>query len=354
VRVVAREQDRAVGLHHVQDLEQLARVVRLLDRLRREAEVVEHGPAGALGQPRDLAAERLPVLVEPPQDVRQPREPALDEGEPQLRVADEHALADEADEVRLERQAAGRVPLHVEGGPAHRGRRPHDAGAAEVHADDEAVALARLPHRVVEALPVGRARSARDERLDDVRVRADPLDLGDRPGDALQRQDHRALEARVVAQPVLDQPVVRRARERLGEVDVRHERQVVERPGEDRRRDPVLVQVVAHHVAVRARGRAVGGLHVVARALLADDRRVHRLGPGQRPVARGLDVRDPALGHVRQEVADRPGRVVHVAVDDAPRRPGLAYLRLALLHMVHVGPSSKVTARLVGRAYITA
>ena len=67
----------------------------------------------ALLDPRHLAPDALPVLVEPPQQRGQPREPALGEHHPQLREAREHALGDEADQLRLGDVGVGGVVLQV-------------------------------------------------------------------------------------------------------------------------------------------------------------------------------------------------------------------------------------------------
>src|SRR5215211_5721156 len=83
--------------------QQLLVVVRLLDRLGRQAEMLDDDLAWLSRQPWTLRAQRFPVLVQAPHHVRHPGKPALGEREAETREFLERPLADEADYLRLER-----------------------------------------------------------------------------------------------------------------------------------------------------------------------------------------------------------------------------------------------------------
>ena len=80
VRVVGGEAEvvgRAGGLEHLE--EGLVLAVRVLERLRREADVVAGDLARLALEPRNLVAQRAPVRVQPPEDPGEPGDAALDQ-----------------------------------------------------------------------------------------------------------------------------------------------------------------------------------------------------------------------------------------------------------------------------------
>lgn len=79
MRIVAGIEQHVLRIEHVEQLGQMLRIVRLLDRLRSQKAVVADIFARKPPQPWDGRAQRFVVLVEPPQQRRQPADAALDE-----------------------------------------------------------------------------------------------------------------------------------------------------------------------------------------------------------------------------------------------------------------------------------
>ena len=144
--------------------------------------------------PGDLAAQPLPLLVETPQEGRQPTEAALDQRHPQRREAIEDALDDQAHHLALEGLSHAGVLFEVVRGPAARGRRV--AGrAAEVEPHGELMAHGRLKDRVILALAIGVRRAHRQKDLDEAGMVADAVDLPRRHLRLLARHDDRGAQA---------------------------------------------------------------------------------------------------------------------------------------------------------------
>src|SRR5918912_2707408 len=95
MRIVAREDDRLVGAHHLEYLHQVAAVVRLLDRLRTEVTVIEDVLARQFLEMWDFRFERRIHTVQPPHHVRCPADPALDEPEAEAWKFLEQPFADD-------------------------------------------------------------------------------------------------------------------------------------------------------------------------------------------------------------------------------------------------------------------
>src|ERR1700730_18259047 len=91
VRIVGGEQ-QAIDADPFDQLAQMFGFVGLVDRLRREPEMLAHIFAWATLEVRHLAAEALEMLVHPPDRRGDPAEAALDEDEFQFREALGHAL----------------------------------------------------------------------------------------------------------------------------------------------------------------------------------------------------------------------------------------------------------------------
>src|SRR5215212_1683391 len=102
MRIIRREQ-QAVDTDPVDQRSQVPRLVRLVDRLRREPEMLPDIFGRTPLEMRDLAAEALEMLVHSPHRRRYPSETAFDEHDLQPREALRHAFDDEACERRCHR-----------------------------------------------------------------------------------------------------------------------------------------------------------------------------------------------------------------------------------------------------------
>ena len=162
-----------------------------------------------------LAPDRLPVLVEAPQQRRQPREAGLEQDDAQRRDALEDALGDEAEQLRLgDDLRVAQVVLEVGVGEAARGRRAARPGPRRG-------GRARGPWRrspgggrgsggCPSASRCGSGRARRRSR----RGRAEALDLLDRQV-GVERGDRQVrAQALVALEPLGAQPVVDRAAQR--------------------------------------------------------------------------------------------------------------------------------------------
>ena len=266
--------------------------------------------------PRHLAPHALPVLVEAPQQRRQPREPALREHHPEVREAREHALGDEAEQLHLGDVDVREVVLQV--GRAEPGRARRRARAAPgVQRHAQAVALGRLVERVVEAgcrrgrrsgPAGGSARSARRRPA-----------LDSHRGGMSSVEHHQARpQALVARQPLVAQPVV-------------------DRRGDRGRVVRVAVHAVEHNAAQPARRARVALEHRrqlvnSSRRRRARGRRARRVGEVGEPDRRVVDVRAPVVVEVAHQDVHRGRREVDVAVDRAPglRRAAIAHPRQAV------------------------
>src|SRR6516225_8224767 len=93
-------------------------LVRLVDRLRREPEVLADIFRRAPLQMRHFITKAFEMLVHPPTGRGNPAEAAFDEDELQLWEALGDAFDHEAGELRRHRVGVGMVLLDVKGGPA--------------------------------------------------------------------------------------------------------------------------------------------------------------------------------------------------------------------------------------------
>jgi hypothetical protein len=96
MRIVRREHQDVVGAELIDDAEQLARVARSVDGLKRDANVLPNVLGRRAPRPRHLTAQAAPALVEPPQERRQPREPRFDQRHAEPGEPIERPLGDEA------------------------------------------------------------------------------------------------------------------------------------------------------------------------------------------------------------------------------------------------------------------
>src|SRR6185369_13486201 len=96
----------------------MLRFLRLVDRLRREPEMLLHIFGRTPLQMRHLAAEALEMPVHPPRRRGNPAEPALDEHDLQAREALRDAFEHEARELRRHRMRVTLVLLDIKRRPA--------------------------------------------------------------------------------------------------------------------------------------------------------------------------------------------------------------------------------------------
>ena len=143
VRPVGGEHEHLRRPELVDDLRELRRVRRPVDRLQADPHVLADVGRRRPRQPRHLAPQAAPALVGAPQERGQPREPGLQQRDAQAGVAVEGPLGDEAQELGLERRGHVDVLLDPGRRPARRGRR-QPRRAAEVQLGDEVVLRDRV------------------------------------------------------------------------------------------------------------------------------------------------------------------------------------------------------------------
>jgi hypothetical protein len=182
--------------------------------------VAAHVGRRRLLDPGHLAPDGLPVLVEAPEQERQPGEAALHEADLECRDALEHALGHQAEDLALgDDLGVAEVVLEVGVREAARGRR---AGrpAPGVQADHEVVPGGRLVYPVEALVAPRRLVAHREQHLHEALVAAEPVDLLDGGVGVERRDQERCPQAVVAIEPLGLQPVVDRARERGLVVDV--------------------------------------------------------------------------------------------------------------------------------------
>src|SRR5262249_6105623 len=100
MREIAGEHQHPPRVEHLQHPVEMLRRVRLLDWLRGEQHMLGDDLARRPVEPWRGLPQRLPVLVETPEQRRQPGDAALDQHELQRWELLEHAFGDQADQVR--------------------------------------------------------------------------------------------------------------------------------------------------------------------------------------------------------------------------------------------------------------
>src|SRR5262245_15253414 len=107
--------------------------IRLVDRLRREPEVLLHIFRRLALEMRDLVAELFEMLVHPPHRRRNPAEAAFDEDDLEIRKALRNAFQHKAGERRRDRMGIALMLFAIIGRPAAAGR-----GVSAIAADMDA------------------------------------------------------------------------------------------------------------------------------------------------------------------------------------------------------------------------
>src|SRR6476659_1599273 len=180
----------------------------LADIFRRRAFYVRH-----------LALQPLPALVEPPRQRRRPAEAGLDHYHLEFFVPLEHPLEHDAGERRLLALRMANHFLDVKTRPARCG----DRIAAEsegMNADRKPGLLRGLINRPVTALAERLDVAAERQHLDKIPVAGTLADfLGGRQAVLVADQDG-TLQARILAGPFLDLPVVDRRADRRAQIMV--------------------------------------------------------------------------------------------------------------------------------------
>src|SRR6201997_5267727 len=132
----------------------MPRLVGLVDRLRREPEMLAHIVRRLALEMRHLAAEAREMLVHAPHGGCDPAEAALDEDDPQFREALRDAFDDEARELRRHGVRVGLMLLAIIGRPAATGWRM-PAIAADMDAERQIERLCALVDRPIAAAAEG-------------------------------------------------------------------------------------------------------------------------------------------------------------------------------------------------------
>ncbi|WP_255677778.1 hypothetical protein [Pseudonocardia sp. ICBG1142] len=312
--VTGVEQDLG-GAEDVQGVAQLAGVAWQMDRRGGEpdllADVLRRHPV----HPRHLAADAAPLLVQPPQQRRQPGRPALGDGHPQSGQRPEGALGDQRHQLGLRDLPVGQVVLQVGVGEPGRGRGAADP-APGVQGDDQpgrgGRGEDRPEHRVTPAQVVA---AHREQHLHEARVVRPVLDLGDGRRRVTERHGDRPAGAGLVVEEPLRDPGVHRPAqgglERVVAADVERGG-----AGQDRRGDPS---------ATGGRGVEDGGAqgrHVVWSGALDHRGRVGTGLDGVHAQRGPQGVVAPVGAQQRREVGDRGRCDVGVGVEELLGRLG--------------------------------
>ena len=183
--------------------------LRIFHRLRGPPDVVADVFRRLALEMRHLAVQPLEILVEPPAERRRPAEAGLDHDHLQLRITLEHAFEHQAREHGLLALRMADHLLDVEARPARRGERIA-AEAEGVDADRQADLLRRLVDRPVAALAERLDVAREQQHLNEILVAGALADFGGGGNTVLIGDDDRALQARILAGPFLDLPVVDR------------------------------------------------------------------------------------------------------------------------------------------------
>src|SRR6266446_3822138 len=222
---------------------------------------------------RHLAFQPLPALVEPPRQRRRPTKTGLDHNHLEFLVPLQHALEHDAGERSLLALRMADHLLDVEARPA----RCRDRIAAEakgMHADRKPGLLRGLINRPVAALAERLDVAAEQQHLDEIPVAGAFADFFGRRQAVLVADHDRALEARILAGPFLDLPVVDRGAERGAELMIADALSAGERI-ENAQHDIVRIEMLLLHERQR---RTLG---TAFRRIGVPSRRV-RLAPSDR------------------------------------------------------------------------
>ena len=312
MRVVRGEHHPVRHLGELDRLGEVARVVRLFDRLGAQPKVLAEVLRRELLQARRVVAGDRVGRVHRPLQRPGPGEARFDERDLQAGEPVEHALADQAHREPLDRHVQPDVLLQV---VRRRATAPVAVArlAAHVAHRDEVRRRAGFVDRPV--LPVAPLafRVAAHHHLDEARVIGEPLDLLRGQVGRVEGHVDAPAQPRVAGEPLLGEPVVDRPADR---------RLVLGRaPERERERDQdgdvgvvLFEQLGAHQVEVTARGPAAGHRGVDPEAAVAPARVV---GDPARPAPAGVLVGVPGappLGQPREDVARQEQRV-HVGIE---------------------------------------
>src|SRR6266702_49002 len=276
VRIVRREQ-QPVDSDPFDQRAQMPRLIRLVNRLRREPEVLADIFRRFSLEMWHLAAEAREVLVHPPHRRRDPAETALDEDDLQFWKALEHALNDQACKLRRNGVGVGLMLLDIIGRPAAAGRRVTSI-AADMDPERQIELLRALVDRPVAAAAERLVGARRDVDLDVFADLGTALDLVDRKIGAVLPDQDRGLQARIAVRPERQLPVVDGALDRGAEFEIllREDEEIeyLQDPELDVERSEMLFLHEGEVGARRSAGRRPG---IASR----DQRRGARIGRGE-------------------------------------------------------------------------
>ena len=242
--------------------------------------------------------------------------PELAEDDLQARMLVEHAVADEAAHLRLERLRLMHIVLGVGAGPADRGHRL-PVGAAQMDRHRQPVPLGRRIDRPVEAPPERHVAHHQEQHLDEAAVGCQAHDLVHGELGVLRRQYDRGAKARLGVEPLLGDPVVDRPRRRRRQMLVHDLLDAVEAVEDGMALAPAAEELLGH------RPRALGGPPVGAAPVRPRGQgRQRRIAPALEPLdAPDLDHLLPIVVEIGHQRPDARDLRVDVAVD----RPGQAH-----------------------------
>src|SRR5258708_190195 len=218
MRVIRREQ-QPVDADPFDQRSQMFCFVGLIDRLRREPEVLAHIFRRTPLEMRNFATKTIKMLAHPPHRRGDPAEPAFDEHDFEPREMLEHALDHEARELGRHRMRIRLVLLGVIRRPAAAGWRM-TAITADMNAERQAEFLRAGVDRpiTVTAERLGGARTNTGwHREPDLGA---SLDLGDRGFSVVLADQDRGLQPRFAVGPKSQLPLIDGALDRGAEIEI--------------------------------------------------------------------------------------------------------------------------------------
>src|SRR5947209_3879663 len=326
VRIIRGEQ-QAIDTDPFDQRTQMPCLIRLVDWLGSEPEVLSNIFGRTPLEMRHLAAEALEMLVHPPHRRGDPTETALDEHDLQPREALRYAFDHEARERRRHRMRIRLMLLGVV-------RRPAAAGwcvtaiTADMNAERQSELLGTSVNRPIAMAPE-RLVGARGHI--DLNVLADfgaALDLGDRRLGVVLADQYRGFQPRLAAGPVGELPLVDGPLDRGAEIEILLRKDKKIEHLQDAELDIERIEMLLPHESeIRSRRPAGGRPGIASR----DQRRRARIGSGAhigraQMIAIRLQMLLPSPGQEWIEIGARMQAWMHIAIDNTQPGFGRGFL----------------------------
>ena len=228
----------------------------------------------------------------------------------------EHALADQAQQLRLEGQRGGDVILQMVGRPAIAGGGVPRGGAG-MDGERQAVPLGRRPDRPEQPLAQRHVAHGQHHHLHEARIAGAALDFRHRQLGALGGDDDGGAQPLLAVEPFGGDPVVQRAGQRRGQVFVAQPLDAVQAVENGRLRAETVEHMRAQRGQIGAGPAAAGRAPVGAAMRRRAGGETHQVEPVD---AAHHDLRAPVIVEIGQQSGHAGQRRMHVAIDAAEGR----------------------------------